>query len=138
MCLQVSILFLPRSPGVSFRYSPVMPSVTQLVRASLNARFFHLTVGCLHCHTGAGIALLIRNWTNTDGGTPSKYETAASGQLTYLLNEAPRAYNGAVSQRAPPEEVQVWADFMSMAPPFICYYGGRSANWNVIHVSQVY
>lgn len=74
---------------------------------------------------GVGIPFLIRNWTlSEDGASPSNaYAKAATDQLTYLLEVAPRAYNGAISQRAPPEAVQVWADFNSMAPPFISYYG---------------
>jgi rhamnogalacturonyl hydrolase YesR len=41
--------------------------------------------------------------------------------LNYLLNVAPKASNGAISQRE--SEVQLWADFIYMAPPFIAYYG---------------
>lgn len=69
-----------------------------------------------------GIAVLIRNWTYTGSGG-SKYATTAKQQLNYLLNDVDRASNGAISQRAPPAAVQLWADFMAMAPPFIGYYG---------------
>jgi rhamnogalacturonyl hydrolase YesR len=34
---------------------------------------------------------------------------------------APRASNGAISHRT--SQVQLWADFVYMAPPFIAYYG---------------
>jgi rhamnogalacturonyl hydrolase YesR len=46
---------------------------------------------------------------------------AASQQLDYLLHVAPRAPNGAISQRE--SQVQLWSDFIYMAPPFIAYYG---------------
>lgn len=97
-----------------------------------------MTLSYAHCFLGAGIALLIRNWTNTGGTESSKYADAANGQLNYLLNVAPRAYNGAISQRAPPEPVQVWADFMSMAPPFIGYYGGLQAEYSPCTVSYTF
>ncbi|KAH9943362.1 Six-hairpin glycosidase [Epithele typhae] len=46
---------------------------------------------------------------------------AAANQLNYLLNVAPHTDDGAISHRA--EQVQLWADFVYMAPPFIAYYG---------------
>lgn len=73
-----------------------------------------------------GIAVLIRNWTLSSPST--KYSGPATDQLDYLLNEVGRASNGAISQRAPPAAVQVWADFMTMAPPFISYYGAITKN----------
>lgn len=77
----------------------------------------------VHTHTrtsGIGVAVLLRNWTLPYYGT-SPYATAASEQLDYLLNVAPRAPNGAISHRA--SQVQLWSDFIYMAPPFIAYYG---------------
>jgi rhamnogalacturonyl hydrolase YesR len=38
-----------------------------------------------------------------------------------LLKVAPRASNGAISQRE--SQVQLWSDYVYMAPPFIAYYG---------------
>jgi rhamnogalacturonyl hydrolase YesR len=63
---------------------------------------------------------LLRNWTLPDSENTT-FATAASEQLDYLLNVAPRAPNGAISQRE--NQVQLWADFVYMAPPFIAYYG---------------
>jgi len=51
---------------------------------------------------------------------------AASEQLKYLLEVAPRAPNGAISHRE--DQVQLWADFIYMAPPFIAYYGALQRN----------
>ncbi len=73
-----------------------------------------------HTHTGLGAAVLLRNWTLPTGQNDA-YATAAKNQLNYLLNVAPKASNGAISQRE--SEVQLWADFIYMAPPFIAYYG---------------
>jgi rhamnogalacturonyl hydrolase YesR len=51
----------------------------------------------------------------------ASFGTAASEQLDYLLHVALRAPNGAISQRV--SQVQLWADYVYMAPPFIAYYG---------------
>lgn len=67
-----------------------------------------------------GVSVLLRNWTLPDSENTT-FATAASEQLDYLLNVAPRAPNGAISQRE--NQVQLWADFVYMAPPFIAYYG---------------
>ncbi|KAI0289496.1 Six-hairpin glycosidase [Russula brevipes] len=67
-----------------------------------------------------GVSVLLRNWTLPYNAS-SPFSAAAKGQLDYLLYEAPRAPNGAISHRI--SEVQLWADFTYMAPPFIAYYG---------------
>ncbi|KAF8974688.1 Six-hairpin glycosidase-like protein [Flammula alnicola] len=67
-----------------------------------------------------GVAVLLANWTRTNLSNHD-YANAASGQLTYLLDDVPRSAEGAISHRA--DEVQLWADFVYMAPPFIAYYG---------------
>jgi rhamnogalacturonyl hydrolase YesR len=63
---------------------------------------------------------LLRNWTLHDDQGAS-FSTAAEQQLDFLLHVAPRAPNGAISHRE--DQVQLWADFIYMAPPFIAYYG---------------
>lgn len=69
---------------------------------------------------GLGVAVLLRNWTlPSDEAKP--YGVAAEEQLEYLLKVAPRAPNGAISQRE--NQVQLWSDYVYMAPPFIAYYG---------------
>ncbi|KAE9405940.1 hypothetical protein BT96DRAFT_963680 [Gymnopus androsaceus JB14] len=67
-----------------------------------------------------GAAVLLANWT-TSNSSNIAYATAAGEQLVYLLYDAPRSDSGAISQRA--DQVQLWADFIYMAPPFIAYYG---------------
>ncbi|KAI9511275.1 Six-hairpin glycosidase [Russula earlei] len=67
-----------------------------------------------------GQAVLLRNWTRVDL-TDTRFSTAAGEQLGYLLSQAPRAASGAISHRE--SEVQLWSDFVYMAPPFIAYFG---------------
>ncbi|KAI0299736.1 Six-hairpin glycosidase [Multifurca ochricompacta] len=67
-----------------------------------------------------GVSVLLRNWTLRNHEDTS-FADAASQQLDYLLHVAPRAPNGAISHRE--SQVQLWADFISMGPPFIAYYG---------------
>ena len=45
------------------------------------------------------------NWTRTDLND-HRFSSAASDQLAYLLNAAPRTEDGAISHRA--EQVQLW------------------------------
>ncbi|KIM83914.1 hypothetical protein PILCRDRAFT_68878 [Piloderma croceum F 1598] len=66
-----------------------------------------------------GNAVLLANWTRTDLSDTS-FSFAAGQQLDYLLNYAPRSAEGAISQRW--DQVQLWADFIYMAPPFIAYF----------------
>ncbi|KAH9963396.1 Six-hairpin glycosidase [Lactifluus volemus] len=67
-----------------------------------------------------GNSVLLRNWT-IQNQQDTRFATAASQQLDYLLHVAPRAPNGVISQRE--SQVQLWSDFIYMAPPFIAYYG---------------
>jgi rhamnogalacturonyl hydrolase YesR len=71
-------------------------------------------------HLGLGVPVLLRNWT-LPSHEASPYRVAAEEQLKYLLKVAPRASNGAISQRE--SQVQLWSDYVYMAPPFIAYYG---------------
>lgn len=56
------------------------------------------------------------------GQTNSIYIGAASRQADYILNQAPKWSNGAISHR--PDVAEIWADFTSMAPPF-CMFSPR-------------
>ncbi|PSS37321.1 hypothetical protein PHLCEN_2v798 [Hermanssonia centrifuga] len=67
-----------------------------------------------------GVAVLLANWTRDDLSDDS-FSVAAQEQLDYLLTGAPRTEDGAISHRD--TQVQLWADFVYMAPPFIAYYG---------------
>ncbi|KAJ7579268.1 Six-hairpin glycosidase-like protein [Mycena floridula] len=65
------------------------------------------------------------------GKADSSYEKAATAQLTYMLYDAPRFWNGAISQRANTPEL--WADFMYMAPPFIAFYAADKNNATLLY-----
>lgn len=67
-----------------------------------------------------GVAVLLANWTRTNLADQS-FAQAARSQLAYLTEIAPQTPDGAISHRA--SQVQLWADFVYMAPPFIAYYG---------------
>ncbi|VDB90615.1 unnamed protein product [Peniophora sp. CBMAI 1063] len=65
-----------------------------------------------------GPALLLVNQVLNN----SSYANALELQLNHLLNDVPRdSTTGGISQRE--DMVQFWADYVSMAPPFIAAYG---------------
>ncbi|GJJ14119.1 hypothetical protein Clacol_008376 [Clathrus columnatus] len=65
---------------------------------------------------------------------PLNFAGAARNQLDYLLTVVPRTSDGAISHRV--SEVQLWADFIYMAPPFLSYYGVLTNNQSL--VSEAY
>ncbi|KAG6831117.1 hypothetical protein H0H87_006142 [Tephrocybe sp. NHM501043] len=67
------------------------------------------------------------------GKTEPEYAEAARQSIDFLLNSAPRFYNGAISHRAAVPEL--WADFMYMAPPFLAYYAADISNVTLLHES---
>ncbi|KAI0352875.1 Six-hairpin glycosidase [Trametes cingulata] len=79
-----------------------------------------------------GVAVLLTNWTRTDR-SDQEFSTAAAGQLQYLLDVAPKTSDGAISHRA--DQVQLWADFVYMAPPFIAYYGALQKDLNLLQTA---
>ncbi|KAK7018324.1 hypothetical protein R3P38DRAFT_2982207 [Favolaschia claudopus] len=64
------------------------------------------------------------------GKTNESYTIAAAGEVDYMVNEAPRWVNGAISHRA--SVAELWADFLYMAPPFIAYYGADTNNASLL------
>ncbi|KAG8899305.1 hypothetical protein FRC01_010592 [Tulasnella sp. 417] len=69
-----------------------------------------------------GVAVLLANWTKAShpGMARNNYDTPLRQQMDYVINEAPRTDDGAISHRS--ERVQLWSDFIYMAPPFMAYY----------------
>jgi len=67
-----------------------------------------------------GVAVLLANYTRQDKKS-DVFADAATGQLRHLLTQVPRSNTGAISHRE--DQAQLWADFVSMVPPFIAYYG---------------
>lgn len=55
------------------------------------------------------------------GARYKEYTAAATKQKDYLLNEAPKYINGAISHRK--EVAELWSDAVSMVPPFLAYFG---------------
>ncbi|KAF8327081.1 family 88 glycosyl hydrolase [Amanita rubescens] len=64
------------------------------------------------------------------GKTNATLAAAAIAELDYVLYQAPRYSNGAISQRA--DVAELWSDFMYMAPPFIAYYGAATNNLTIL------
>ncbi|KJA18778.1 hypothetical protein HYPSUDRAFT_190583 [Hypholoma sublateritium FD-334 SS-4] len=64
------------------------------------------------------------------GKTNGSYAAAATAEIDYLLTQAPRWPNGAISHRA--QYAELWADFVYMAPPFIAYYGVATNNATIL------
>ena len=54
---------------------------------------------------GLGQAVLLANWTRTNL-SDHEFSFAATNQLNYLLDVAPRTDDGAISQRD--DQVQLW------------------------------
>lgn len=77
-----------------------------------------------------GVAVLLANWTGRSSVDGLDYEGAARDQLDFLLTKVPRTSDGAISHRV--SEVQLWSDFVYMAPPFIAYYGVLSENETLV------
>ncbi|KAG6864139.1 hypothetical protein C0991_012188 [Blastosporella zonata] len=67
------------------------------------------------------------------GKTDSRYSEAARQTVDYMMNSAPRFYNGAISQRTSAPEL--WADFMYMAPPFFAYYAADTSDATLLYES---
>ncbi|KAK8430363.1 hypothetical protein IWX49DRAFT_509350 [Phyllosticta citricarpa] len=54
------------------------------------------------------------------GAVQSSYKAAAQRQYEHLTTAVPRWPNGAISHRE--DYAELWADFVSMVPPFLAYY----------------
>jgi rhamnogalacturonyl hydrolase YesR len=59
---------------------------------------------------------------------------AASRQVRYVLNDAPRVWNGAISHRN--DTPSVWVDFTYMAPPFLAYYAVTTQNTTMLRLAM--
>ncbi|KAF8311472.1 hypothetical protein DL93DRAFT_2169008 [Clavulina sp. PMI_390] len=81
-----------------------------------------------------GIPFLIRNATMENPSASSNYSIATQEELTHLLAVQRDNTTGAISQREPPEALQIWADFVAMAPPFIAYYGAINNDQSLVQL----
>ncbi|KAK5683350.1 hypothetical protein LTS10_004881 [Elasticomyces elasticus] len=68
------------------------------------------------------------------------YLDAAERQKDFLLNDAPRYINGAISHRS--EVAELWSDAVSMFPPFLAYYAVHKQDMALlraaVHQIQLY
>ncbi|KAF9512053.1 hypothetical protein BS47DRAFT_1486534 [Hydnum rufescens UP504] len=102
--------------------------------------------------TSLGVACILGNLTGADTRISNvTFASAASDQLNYLLDVAPRSPDGAISHRVSeasnspiPNQhiifgfsitVQLWADFVYMVPPFLAYYGVVTGNISLVQES---
>ncbi|KAJ3980119.1 hypothetical protein F5890DRAFT_1568966 [Lentinula detonsa] len=60
------------------------------------------------------------------GKTNESFTSGAYEEFAYITGQAPRWYNGAISQRT--DIPELWADWMYMAPPFLAYYAVDTYN----------
>ncbi|KAF9446020.1 hypothetical protein P691DRAFT_795008 [Macrolepiota fuliginosa MF-IS2] len=67
------------------------------------------------------------------GGDGAPYGAAADGEVDYIINDAPRWTNGAISHRA--NYAELWADFVYMAPPFLAYYAVHTSNLTLLQAT---
>lgn len=85
-----------------------------------------------------GPAVILANWTMGEGATlggrnQSGVGGAAEAQVWALEFQTPRASDGAISHRV--DSVQLWSDFVYMAPPFWAYYGLMTRNDTLIQLA---
>ncbi|KIY48708.1 hypothetical protein FISHEDRAFT_65632 [Fistulina hepatica ATCC 64428] len=64
------------------------------------------------------------------GKTNETFAAVANEEIDYILNDAPRFWNDAISQRS--DVAELWADFMYMAPPFMAYYAADKGNASLL------
>ncbi|KAF8970087.1 hypothetical protein BDZ97DRAFT_1791881 [Flammula alnicola] len=67
------------------------------------------------------------------GKTDETFAQAAKAEAQWVLEQAPRWWNGAISHRV--QYAELWADFVYMAPPFLAYYGVATNNASVLHTA---
>ncbi|TCD67698.1 hypothetical protein EIP91_012064 [Steccherinum ochraceum] len=126
----------PQSPSLSVRKtaSDVFNIATTIVRAMPpNSTTLIDGDGAAGDPASLGVAVALTGWTLTDRSDQS-FSNAASAQLNHLLTAVPRNSNGAISHRE--DQVQLWADFVYMAPPFIAYEGALSTGDTKINLLQ--
>ncbi|KXN82777.1 hypothetical protein AN958_02216 [Leucoagaricus sp. SymC.cos] len=73
-------------------------------------------------------AVLLGDYLADEEG--EKYFNASVGEVEYIVNEAPRWENGAISHRV--EQPELWSDFIYMAPPLLAYYAVHTANLTLL------
>ncbi|KAG7448944.1 Six-hairpin glycosidase [Guyanagaster necrorhizus] len=119
--------------NTTYNDSKVLDIATEVVRAKSNTSMTLVEDTAVGDPASLGVSVLLANWTRTNESDTS-FSTAASEELDYLLNYAPRSDSGAISHRS--DQVQLWADFIYMAPPFIAYYGALEGGDSGVQLIQ--
>ncbi|KAG2013357.1 glycosyl hydrolase family 88 [Coprinopsis cinerea AmutBmut pab1-1] len=123
----------PRPLNQSWTPTYVFAIVNEtLDRKPANSRPLFANQGSSADPASLGTAVLLANWTRWNSDD-SRYGSAAYHQLDYLLKDAPRTREGAISHRA--DEVQLWSDYVYMVPPFIAYYGALHNDRNLLQIA---
>ena len=87
------------------------------------------------CGEGVLIGAWVNNEIQNNALNPNGFFSgAAERQLNYLLTNVSRAGNGAISQRAALNDVQLWSDSAYMGPPFFALYGLLSNNQSLVQL----
>lgn len=73
-------------------------------------------------------AWIVEGFTNNAPDTNGYWGGAAKRQLDYLQRNVSKSSNGALSQRAVANQVQLWSDTVYMGPPFFAQYGLMTNN----------
>ncbi|GAA5872702.1 hypothetical protein JCM3774_005034 [Rhodotorula dairenensis] len=91
-------------------------------RSSSTSQLAYVSDGAAGDPAALGVGWLVAA-AFADGSTNATYLSQAKQEVNYLLNSVPRTSDGAISHRPPNEPVSLWADFVSMVPPFLAYWG---------------
>ena len=114
-------------------------------RGKVPKSWFKLDEGLVYVHSNVrisdGATIVYDNFSVSDPASlgvaavmigqhwPGWYQ-AAGRQKDYLLKEAPRYGNGAISHRIEVEEL--WSDAVFMFPPFLAYYGVSTRDLDLV------
>ncbi|GAA5988508.1 hypothetical protein JCM10908_003595 [Rhodotorula pacifica] len=104
-------------------------------RSSDGTQFAYVNGGAAADPAALGVGWLVAA-AFADAQTNATYLAQVKQEVGYLLNSVPRTQDGAISHRPPGEPVSLWADFISMVPPFLAYYSVATADKS--YLSEAY
>ena len=137
---------LPPSANIPLNLSSMVDIVLDIAKNVVSNRSVSNTNGANYNYSGPqllmndtstadpaslGIAVLLANWTGQGQNDGLDYAGAATDQLNYLFDIAPRTSDGAISHRI--GQVQLWSDYVYMVPPFLAYYGVLNNNGSILY-----
>ncbi|KAF7307759.1 hypothetical protein MKEN_01136000 [Mycena kentingensis (nom. inval.)] len=67
------------------------------------------------------------------GKTNETFATATKSEVDYVLNDAPRYANGAISQRG--DVGELWADYVWMFPPSLAFYAADIGDVDLLELA---